>query len=116
MDPPEDVWVAFDEDRMVGFAAGCNKWDEPFKGEWFITAVYVDPEVQGRGTGRLVLRAAVGHGLNLGQEDVKLSVFQENHPARGFYAKCGGEETVEGTWEWEGESYPIVFVRFSQTP
>lgn len=114
--PPEDVWVVLDGERTVGFAAGCLKVDEPFQNEWFITAVYVDPDLQGRGAGRLVLRAAVGHGMALGQPDVKLSVFQENHSARQFYAKCGGEETDQGTWDWEGETYPIVYVRFNRTP
>lgn len=113
--PPEDVWVV-ETDCVIGFAAGCPKWDEPFLDEWFITAVYVDPDRQGKGAGRLLLREAIGYGLNQNQPDVKLSVFTENQRARTFYARCGGEEILDGTWAWEGETYPTVYVRFNQTP
>ena len=112
----EHVWVGQDGHRVVGFVAAALKEDEPCSGEWFIGAIYLYPKSQGKGFGRLLLQEAIEEGLRLGYPSTVLSVFTENHAARAFYAKCGGEEFLDSTWPWEGDSYPVVYVRFTKAP
>jgi len=71
-----DVFVATDDDRIIGFSRVKD-------GE--ISHVYVDPNHQRSGAGRLLLRAVVdasgGHA--------SLWVLEDNHRARAFYEAQG---------------------------
>jgi len=71
-----NVFVAMDDDRIIGFSRVKD-------GE--ISHVYVDPNHQRSGAGRLLLRAVVdasgGHA--------SLWVLEDNHPARAFYEAQG---------------------------
>jgi ribosomal protein S18 acetylase RimI-like enzyme len=54
-----------------------------------VYAIYVDPEVQGRGIGRALIEAGV-RGLTARRfAEAILWVFEANAPARGFYEKMG---------------------------
>ena len=70
------VRVAHDADRVLGFAAATDTWLEQ---------LYVDPEHQGQGVGRVLLEDA----KRLRPDGLRLHVFTRNAHARRFYEVHG---------------------------
>ena len=56
---PGGCWVAEDETGLVGVAAGLRR-----DLTWILASYVVRPDRQGRGIGRQLLDAALGHGRN----------------------------------------------------
>ncbi len=54
-----------------------------------ISQVVVDPDVQGRGFGRGLLRAAMRAAVTLGAKRMTLLVADDNRPARALYSQVG---------------------------
>jgi ribosomal protein S18 acetylase RimI-like enzyme len=71
-----------------------------------VDALYVMPTDQGRGTGRLLLRAAVTELRRLGFSRLHIGVLTANLPARGFYEAMGGREVGQRTFDEEGVPLP----------
>ncbi len=71
-----EVWVAEDDDRVVGFAGLSG--DE-------LTHLYTDPPAQNRGIGGALL----DHAKTLRPERLGLWVFQQNDGARRLYERHG---------------------------
>lgn len=82
----ENVLIALDEGKVVGFAGygNCTDEDLPNAGELF--ALYVLPEFYGTGLGRQLTREALSR---LSQPKVCLWVLKDNHRAIRFYEKYG---------------------------
>ncbi len=72
----QSVWVAVDGERLLGFAALEKKWLEH---------LYVDPEMQGGGVGRMLLQAV----KDARPQGLWLHVFTRNFRARRFYEAAG---------------------------
>lgn len=72
----EEVWVAEDEDRVIGFFA---------LSEGFLYHLYVYPELHGQGAGSLLFDRV----KELAPEGFQLWVFQRNTQAREFYEHRG---------------------------
>jgi GNAT superfamily N-acetyltransferase len=66
-----------------------------------VYAIYVDPDAQGRGIGRVLLDAASNELQDAGFEPLVLWVLTANAPGRGFYGACN--------WWPDGSSRPIDF-------
>jgi RimJ/RimL family protein N-acetyltransferase len=91
-----DTLVAVDDQyggdgRIVGYVHFGPYRDgerlHPGVGE--VVGIYVDPPVWGTGAGRLLLSGAVDRLTERGCQEIRLWVFEANHPARGFYAHLG---------------------------
>jgi ribosomal protein S18 acetylase RimI-like enzyme len=100
------VFVAEDDGRIVGFAAG-NLLKEPrheLNAE--LTAIYLRPDYQHAGLGRRlvasVARAERAHGAN----GLIAWVMSGNKRARAFYERLGGTLLIEQPFEWDG--VPLV--------
>ena len=72
----DEVWVAEDDGRVVGFFALSDS---------FLYHLYVYPELQGRGAGSLLLDRV----KELAPDGFRLWVFQRNSQAREFYEHRG---------------------------
>ena len=100
------VFVAEDDGRIVGFAAG-NMLKEPrheLNAE--LTAIYLRPDYQHAGIGRRlvesVARAERAHGAN----GLIVWVISRNKRARAFYEGLGATLLIEQPFEWDG--VPLV--------
>jgi len=91
------VWVAIENDRVLGFAAATDGW---------LNHLYIDPHAQGAGHGGRLLQAATE-----GQAQVRLWTFQRNLRARAFYEGHGfaAERFTDGAGNEERE--PDVLYR-----
>ena len=84
--PETELWVAEEDDRVVGFIAFTDD---------VLGWIYVHPDKQNRGVGSALLDLAKGlrpHGF-------ELWVFQQNEGARRFYERHGFEcvELTDGS-------------------
>lgn len=80
------TFVVRDNDKVVGFIAPAIR-----DGQRRIGAIYVLPEIQGKGVGgKLLQKALEWHGRD---EDIFLHVATYNHSAIDFYKTNGFEET-----------------------
>jgi len=89
---PEDVVVA--ELTPGGRVAGYVKLGHPTPLEsnrhvLMVNGLAVDPELQGRGLGRVLLDGAVAEARARGARKLALRVLSENAPARALYRRFG---------------------------
>ena len=96
--PANEVWVADDKGRVVGYVG--------FDSEW-VNHLYVLPDHQGRGLGPQLLALALADGRSR-----RLWTFQQNTRARRFYEARGfvlleladgsgnEEKTPDALYEW----------------
>ena len=84
---PDNLLVAKEDDRVVGFAGYgvCNDDTLPETGEVF--AIYVLKEYYGKGAGHALMRAAL-EKLS-GYKRIAVWVLEGNRRAVRFYEKCG---------------------------
>lgn len=78
----------------LGLVSAGPPSDPAFGGRGEIRHLYVEPQAQGQGLGRALLRAAAAHLLAEGFPGVALAVVAANQPARAFYARLGGVEGI----------------------
>lgn len=88
---PRDVRVAVDEDgNILGFGScGRNREGAEFAGEVF--TLYVAPDWQNQGIGRLLLIALFERLVAQGCNSAIIWVLRDN-PGRFFYQRLGGRE------------------------
>lgn len=91
-DPDYALWIADLDGRAIGYAqAGrCglpHAQAQASDGE--LKRLYVRAGVQGGGTGRALMDAAMAWLLRDGPRPLWLSVWSENHGAQRFYARYG---------------------------
>lgn len=82
---PQNLWVAKDGERVVGFV-GCGMSQER-EGMGEIYAIYLLREYQGRGIGRMLMERAFDELHDA--DHIVLWVLRGNDHAIGFYEHCG---------------------------
>jgi GNAT superfamily N-acetyltransferase len=90
--PGGTTLVATEAGAVIGVAASGPlrvSGSEFDTGHGELYALYVDHDHQGAGTGRALITATREHLKKAGFPDMLLWVFEENHPARGFYERMG---------------------------
>jgi ribosomal protein S18 acetylase RimI-like enzyme len=85
------VVVAEDAGEVVGFASGGREraGENGYAGELY--AIYLLEGAQRRGLGRELFRAIVEGLRRMGLADLIVWVLRDNHRARGFYERLGGQ-------------------------
>ncbi len=88
--PRRGTLVATEDGRVVGFAHIAPARDEDSNGAvGEIWAIYLSPDVWGRGIGRELMAAALSQLAQAGFEQVTLWVLDSNARARRFYEAAG---------------------------
>ncbi|OQW78378.1 MAG: hypothetical protein BVN33_00550 [Proteobacteria bacterium ST_bin13] len=92
------VYVAEEQDGIIGFGACTSERDlslmaAGYSGE--VPALYILRRGQGRGAGRLLMRAMARRLIAEGDRTMALWVLSTNAPARGFYERLGGKVVAE---------------------
>ena len=101
MIPRNELWVAERDGVLVGFMAVEPGW---------VNQLYVAIEAQRSGVGS----ALIEHAKSL-MDDIRLHTFQNNAPARAFYARHGFEEVAFGISD-PPEHEPDVMLRWRAAP
>ncbi len=88
--PTTVVFLALDGERPVGIAT-CFVGFSTFAARPLINVhdLFVAPDCQRRGTGRLLLEAVEGKARELGCCKLTLEVQENNHPALALYGRLG---------------------------
>jgi GNAT superfamily N-acetyltransferase len=101
--PEQLVRVAREDRRPLGFFALTGNWLEQ---------LYVDPDDQGRGVGRLLLEEA----KRLSPDGLSLYVFTRNGQARRFYEAAGFMLTAQSDGTRNEEREPDCLYRWRPAP
>jgi ribosomal protein S18 acetylase RimI-like enzyme len=89
---PFGVFVAFDNDVMIGFA-DVGPADEKAVAELY--AIYLDPDYIGKGAGKALQEACADYAAGNGFEAMTASVLSRNSLARAFYERTGAQAVTE---------------------
>jgi GNAT superfamily N-acetyltransferase len=88
------VWIAELGGDAVGHAVVTTAFSMEFGGpRGFIDDLFVRPAYRGRGIGAALLAAARAGAVALGFHALCVETGQEDHPARGLYARAGYVDT-----------------------
>jgi L-amino acid N-acyltransferase YncA len=89
-DPDFAVFVAFLNDKMIGFAdiGPAGKFDSPKQAELY--AIYLDPGHVGKGAGKELFLACMKHASKRVFHSMKADVLSKNFLARTFYKRMQG--------------------------
>jgi len=87
--PNADTWVAEFDGQLVGFIALIGNE---------VGAIFLQPEFQGKGIGKMMMDKAQELHKNL-----ELEVFKKNKIGRSFYSKYGFKQLEEKVHEPTGE-------------
>jgi ribosomal protein S18 acetylase RimI-like enzyme len=105
------TFVAEDEGRVVGFAAGGpeREGDPRYHGELY--AIYVLREWQGRGLGRALAKAVAEVLVGRGLRSMLVWVLRDNLAARAFYERLGGVYVREHPLDF-GAGFEVMEVSY----
>jgi ribosomal protein S18 acetylase RimI-like enzyme len=86
---PDQTIVAATEDEPPHAVLGFVGFQLQEDGAGYVGSLYVSPNLQGGGVGRLLLSEAEKELRDRGARTARLWVFEENAPSRAFYARQG---------------------------
>jgi ribosomal protein S18 acetylase RimI-like enzyme len=103
-----DCYLVAEDDRDTVVAVACGSAAEagPAGTVAEVRALYVSPDQQKRGIGRLLLQEMSAFFAARGATSVRLGVLAANHEARRFYEALGGRYAGEILFDEEGELLP----------
>jgi L-amino acid N-acyltransferase YncA len=81
--------VAVDGDKVIGWAAASPVSDRCAYSGVVENSVYVDPDYQGRGVGRLLLAALIAASEAAGNWTIQTGIFPENTASLALHEACG---------------------------
>jgi mycothiol synthase len=94
----DDVLLAWDSDRLAGF---CWLKVEGGTGEFYV--VGVDPDYQGQGWGRELVRVGLARLASRGIQNAHLYVEADNAAALRLYREFGfAEHSIDIQYRWAG--------------
>jgi GNAT superfamily N-acetyltransferase len=100
--PVASVYVASDDERIVGFAA-ANRREPPKLGfDAELSAIYLAADRKRQGIGRRLVAAVAAAQRERGATGLLTWVTANNHGARAFYEDLGGELLLEQPFQWDG--------------
>lgn len=84
------VWLAFEEQRAIGYVALCIGFSLELGGnDAFIDEIFVLPEFRGCGCGQRLLETAGGAARGLNVRAIHLEVDRHNEKAQRLYRSLG---------------------------
>lgn len=110
--PPNCRLVADSSGEVIGFCVCGRKPEPPHEGEWFLYALYVHPNRQGRGVGKSLVEAAKAQGRVAGAARMVFGVFTANEASKRFYFGTGARFLEQGTFEIDERSYPTDYCAY----
>ena len=83
-DDPDGLWVAEEDDRILGFA-----WSLVCSDMWFLAQLFVSPHHQGRSIGNELIKRTLEHAGKSGASNRVLITFSFNTVSQGLYIRHG---------------------------
>lgn len=86
-------FLVIEEDDILGFCRYVydGKCSPNYDADCEIMALYMRPDLKGRGLGSKLFKHVIDEFKSLGKKKMILWCLKDNMPSRGFYLKMGGE-------------------------
>ena len=81
------IWVAFEGDAFLGFAASMP--DEGLKDVWYLDSLHVCEKARGRGVGTMLIKATGKYAFDNGYEKMSICIVKGNDKAGALYRNLG---------------------------
>ena len=110
-DDPLRRWVVVEGGVVQGYAItgpGQDDFLAAPEGAGELDSLYLDPDAQGRGLGRILLAHAIDDLRSRGFDPLLLWAFRANDRARGFYEAAGWVHDADSHWTLDGVPVPVV--------
>ena len=105
------IFVAENDNEIVGFCRFYD-YDNPVYDDKEIDCeireIYVKPNMKRAGIGSKLFNHTLNYFKRKGKKKLYLGCFKENHTARKFYEKMGGNSASGNNIEIKGKCYPTV--------
>jgi GNAT superfamily N-acetyltransferase len=102
--------------QVVGFCGGGADRDQDLEYSGEVYALYVQPEFQGQGIGKQLVRAAAIWLRDHGYARFLIWVLRDNYPACRFYENLGGRAVRERSITIGGQELPEVGYGYETDP
>lgn len=89
LDENNKVWVAYEDDSFLGFAAG--KEDDEIIQTWYLDSLHVCENARGRGIGTELIGTMKKFAKENGYMSMSICVVKGNEKAKKLYLKLGAE-------------------------
>ena len=112
----DTIFVAENDGEVIAFCR-FYEYDNPVyedkEIDCEIREIYVKPDIKRQGIGSKLFIHTMNYFRHKGKKKLYLGVFKENHNARSFYEKMGGNVQGEEDMEVGGKIYPTVSYIFN---
>ena len=92
-DPETVLWVAYESDTFLGFAAGMK--DEALEHTWYLESLHVAPAAQGQGVGTALIEAMKHHAAERNCFRLSVCIVKGNDAAGDLYRKLGARHFAD---------------------
>ena len=89
LEPGSRLWVAYEGDRFLGFAAGTA--DKALPDAWLLDSLHVVRAARGKGIGTALVYTNGAHAARNGFRRMSVCIVRGNETARSLYTKLGAE-------------------------
>lgn len=83
------IWVAFDENVFIGFAAGTE--DAEIENTWYLDSLHVSERARGKGVGSELVKTMGRYAVQKGYKAMSICVVKGNTNAENLYIKLGAK-------------------------
>ena len=83
------IWVAYEDDRFLGFSAGSA--DKDLSDTWLLDSLHVVGAARGKGVGTALIRTNGMYAVENGFLRMSICIVRGNEKARLLYEKLGAE-------------------------
>ena len=83
------IWVAYEEDIFLGFAAGMQ--DQELENIWYLDSLHVSADARGKGVGTALIRTIGRYAQEQGYAGMSICIVKGNDDAGNLYKKFGAK-------------------------
>ena len=87
--PGRKLWVAFEDDRFLGFSAGMP--DDDLPDTWLLDSLHVSKEAREKGVGSTLIHVNGAYAADSGFFKMSICIVRGNESARSLYEKLGAQ-------------------------
>lgn len=87
------VWVAYNADEFLGFAAGTV--DKSLADTWYLDSLHITEKARGKGIGTALIKTMMKYAFENGYSKMSVCIVKGNNSAGNLYKKLGAKHLLD---------------------